>query len=348
QSGITRLFILTCIAVLFAAYGVGLGVRKIRGVDGQAPAAADSEKPTGKPEADGEEVVAKEGGASESSEEVAAEPSAEPDEEVAARPERPEGGRRGMRGGGMMGEGMRERFQNMSEEEQQEAMARMREMRERMGSRGGRGGGGRGGGPFSQLSDEDRESFMAEMRELGASAADMSDEERQQARDEIFEKYGLPTGGGGGGRRRGGGDGGAPPPKGRACFVPETPVWVDGKLVQIAKVTASQTIGRQAGGTFSLEQVQEHDGTFECRDIVLDSGNTIGVVDAHCFMLDSGQWIAAQNLTSGLRLKTLTGTVGIKSVTRRAVAYTGKVYNLKVKNSDRYLVGKDVVIVRDY
>jgi hypothetical protein len=81
---------------------------------------------------------------------------------------------------------------------------------------------------------------------------------------------------------------------------------------------------------------------------VLESGNTIGVVDAHCFMLDSGRWIAAQNLTSGLRLKTLTGTVGIKSVTKRAVPYTGKVYNLKVKSSDQYMVGKDVVIVRDY
>ncbi|MHC4353581.1 MAG: hypothetical protein ACYS0H_12795 [Planctomycetota bacterium] len=341
QSGITRLFILVCIAVLFASYGVGLGVKQIRfaGAETEASPAADTGKPADKPESDGEEVVAKEGDASESSEEVAAEPSAEPGEEVAARPERPEG-RRGMRGGGMMGEGMRERFQNMSEEERQEAFA---QMRERMGSRGGRGG-----GPFTQLSEEDRDSFRAEMEELGARAGEMSDEEREQARTEIFEKYGIPTGGGGGGRRRGGGGGGAPPPKGRACFVPETPVWVDGKLVQIAKVTASQTIGRQAGGTFSLEQVQEHDGTFECRDIVLDSGNTIGVVDAHCFMLDSGQWIAAQNLTSGLRLKTLTGTVGIKSVTRRAVAYTGKVYNLKVKNSDRYLVGKDVVIVRDY
>jgi hypothetical protein len=81
---------------------------------------------------------------------------------------------------------------------------------------------------------------------------------------------------------------------------------------------------------------------------VLDSGNTIGVVDAHCFMLDSGQWMAAQNLTSNLRLKTPTGTVGIKSVTKRAVPYTGKVYNLKVKNSDKYMVSKDMVIVRDY
>ncbi|MHC4167328.1 MAG: hypothetical protein ACYSWQ_10260 [Planctomycetota bacterium] len=45
---------MTCIAVLFAAYGVGLGVRKIRGVDAQAPtvAAADTDKPTDEPESD--------------------------------------------------------------------------------------------------------------------------------------------------------------------------------------------------------------------------------------------------------------------------------------------------------
>ena len=124
--------------------------------------------------------------------------------------------------------------------------------------------------------------------------------------------------------------------KGRTCFVADTPVMINGKLVQISQVTAVQTI----------ETVQEHEGTFLCRDIALDSGNIISVVDAHRFMLDSGQWIAAQNLTSKLRLKTLTGTVGIKSITTRS--YTGKVYNLKVKNSDRYLVGKDGVVVRDW
>jgi hypothetical protein len=81
---------------------------------------------------------------------------------------------------------------------------------------------------------------------------------------------------------------------------------------------------------------------------VLESGNHISVVDAHCFMLDSGQWIAAQDLRSGLRLKTLSGTVGIKSVTTRAAPLVGKVYNLKIKAADRYFVGKDAVIVRDF
>jgi prepilin-type N-terminal cleavage/methylation domain-containing protein len=134
----------------------------------------------------------------------------------------------------------------------------------------------------------------------------------------------------------GGGGGAAPPPKGRTCFVADTPAMVNGKNIQISQVTAGQTI----------ETVQEHEGTFVCRDILLDSGNTIGVVDAHCFMLDSGQWVAAQNLTSGQRLKTLTGTVGIKSITTRN--YTGKVYNLKIQGSDQYMVGEDSVIVRDF
>jgi hypothetical protein len=131
-----------------------------------------------------------------------------------------------------------------------------------------------------------------------------------------------------------GGGGAAPPPKGRACFVAETPAMVDGKLVAIQKVAAS-------GMT-----LQEHDGTFTCRDIVLETGNKISVVDAHCFMTDAGQWVAAQNLTTSLRLKTLKGNVGIKSITTRS--YTGTVYNLKIAGSDQYMVGKDSVIVRDF
>ncbi|MCH7559461.1 MAG: hypothetical protein IIB56_18690, partial [Planctomycetes bacterium] len=110
-----------------------------------------------------------------------------------------------------------------------------------------------------------------------------------------------------------------PPPKSRACFTGDTGVWVDGALVQISNVVSGQMVGGPHCdlATDCLEQietVEEHEGTFECRDIVLESGNRISVVDAHCFMLDSGQWIAAQDLRSGLRLKTLSGTVGIKSV----------------------------------
>ncbi len=144
-----------------------------------------------------------------------------------------------------------------------------------------------------------------------------------------------------------------PPPKGRGCFLADTLVWVNGALVQISNVVSGQMVGEPHCdlATDCLEQietVEEHEGTFECRDIVLEGGNRISVVDAHCFMLDSGQWIAAQDLRSGLRLKTLSGTVGIKSVATRAAPFVGKVYNLKVTGADRYLVSEDGVIVRDY
>jgi prepilin-type N-terminal cleavage/methylation domain-containing protein len=134
----------------------------------------------------------------------------------------------------------------------------------------------------------------------------------------------------------GGGGGGAP--KGRTCFVAETPVWLDGQSTQISDVTTSATI----------EEVQAHEGTFEVRDVVFNTGDSVAVVDAHKFMLEDGQWVAAQNLTSGLKLKTQDGTVTVKSVTLRSTPYTGKVYNLKVKESDQYMVGKDKVIVRDW
>ena len=145
----------------------------------------------------------------------------------------------------------------------------------------------------------------------------------------------------------------APPPKGRACFPGETGVLVDGIVVPISQVATGRAIGKLAhtvpAAPFGqIERIEKHEGVFECRDIVLDSGNRIIVVDAHCFMLDSGGWIAAQDLRDGMRLKTLNGTVGIKSVTTRATPYIGKVYNLKIANSDRYMVGADVVIVRDY
>ena len=81
---------------------------------------------------------------------------------------------------------------------------------------------------------------------------------------------------------------------------------------------------------------------------MFESGNCVSVVDAHRFMLDSGQWIAAQNLTSGLKLRTQDGTVTVKSVTLRTTPYTGKVYNLKIKNSEQYMVGKDKVVVCDW
>jgi hypothetical protein len=149
------------------------------------------------------------------------------------------------------------------------------------------------------------------------------------------------------------GEGGATPvapPKGRGCFLADTPVWVNGALVQISKVTAGRTVGKVGclATAVQIEKLQEHQGTFECRDITLENGNRISVVAAHCFMLDSGRWVAAQDLRSGLKLKSLNGSVAIRSVVKRAVPFVGKVYNLKVKDSEKYLVGEDGVVVRDW
>jgi len=137
-----------------------------------------------------------------------------------------------------------------------------------------------------------------------------------------------------------------PLPKGRTCFTAETEVWEDGTLVPVSEVGQGRDVSAVPSGY--VERVEEHEGAFECRDVLLDSGNRISVVDSHCFMLDYGRWIAAQDLRAGQRLQTVTGTVGIKSVTIRPTPYVGKVYNLKINSSDRYAIGKDGVIVRDY
>ena len=142
-----------------------------------------------------------------------------------------------------------------------------------------------------------------------------------------------------------------PPPKGRACFLGDTSVWVDGTLVQISKVAAGQTAAKvacPATATTQIEKLEEHEGTFTCYDVLLESGNRIGVAERHYFLTESGDWVAVQNLKTSTKLQTPKGSIGIVSVTKRPMPYVGKVYNLKVEGSDRYLVGKDAVIVRDY
>jgi len=137
------------------------------------------------------------------------------------------------------------------------------------------------------------------------------------------------------------------PPKGRTCFLGQTEVWLEGKLVPISKVAALQFINC-TDGLNKIEQVQEHTGTFTCYDILLESGNCITVAENHYFMTDSGRWLSLHNLKTGMKLKTSKGSIGILNVTKRPMPYIGKVYNIKVKGSDRYMVGKDGVVVRDY
>jgi len=137
------------------------------------------------------------------------------------------------------------------------------------------------------------------------------------------------------------------------CFPADTLVWVDGATVPISKATPGQSAGKLncalvTSGLKQIEKVEEHQGTFQCYDIALENGDYISVADSHCFMLDCGQWAAVQDLRAGLKLKSLNGPVSIKNVTKRQTHLTGKVYNLKVKDSDRYFVGKDGIIVCDY
>jgi len=138
-----------------------------------------------------------------------------------------------------------------------------------------------------------------------------------------------------------------PPPKGRTCFTAETKVWVNGALVPISTVALGQSICG-INSLSKIQEVQEHNGTFACYDVLLESGNCLSVAENHYFLAESGRWISLQNLKTGTRLKTAKGTVGITNITKRPKPYIGNVYNLKVNGSDRYLVGKDAIVVRDY
>jgi hypothetical protein len=97
-----------------------------------------------------------------------------------------------------------------------------------------------------------------------------------------------------------------------------------------------------------VEHVQEHEGIFECYDVILESGNCVTVAEQHYFLTESGKWVGLRNLRRGARLQTATGSIAIANVVKRPMPYIGKVYNLKIKDSNRYLVGKDAVVVRDY
>ncbi|MHC4558587.1 MAG: hypothetical protein ACYS80_14940 [Planctomycetota bacterium] len=142
--------------------------------------------------------------------------------------------------------------------------------------------------------------------------------------------------------------------KGRYCFPADTPVWVDGALVQISKVTPGQKVGRfncssQAVCSQQIESIEEHEGMFpDCYDIVLESGKRVSVVGSHLFLVDSGQWIAAHNLRTGSILQSLGGPIIVKSIAKRQTPFVGTVYNLRVKSADQYFIGEHGIVVRDY
>jgi hypothetical protein len=159
---------------------------------------------------------------------------------------------------------------------------------------------------------------------------------------------------------------GAPPPPDPGpkprCFPADTLVWIDGALVQISKVVAGQTVKKPLNArtvsdlhrkvcSREIEGIDVHggsEGPWVRYDVMLESGNHISVADSHYFLLDSGRWASVQELTSGSRLVASEGPIAVTYVVKRAMPCIGKVYNLKVKNSEKYLVGKDGIVVRDW
>ena len=132
--------------------------------------------------------------------------------------------------------------------------------------------------------------------------------------------------------------------KGRSCFVGDTQVSVNGEMVAISQVEAGQVLGNNS----VVEKLDSHTGSFECHDIELTNGNKISVAGNHLFMLDSGIWVKSVDLRSGMTLRTQSGNAVVKTVTTREQPYVGTVYNIKVQNSEQYMVGADSLVVRDW
>ena len=139
--------------------------------------------------------------------------------------------------------------------------------------------------------------------------------------------------------------------KSRSCFPADTPVWVDGKMREISKVTAGQEIGNSdctistSGSVKGLEIHNE--GINPCYEMTLESGNTITIVHSHYFKTTSGQWKKIEELSSGMKLQSMNGPITIKSVTKKEKPFLGKSYNLITKDSEQYFVGKDGVVALD-
>jgi hypothetical protein len=149
-------------------------------------------------------------------------------------------------------------------------------------------------------------------------------------------------------------------PKSR-CFPADTIVWVDGEMREISKVVAGGMVDKPAVArtitslqntvcSSEIEEVVVHDdlGSWERYDISLENGNSLVVADSHYFLLASGDWVSSLKLKAGSKLQTLEGTVAVKSIVKSAARSAGVVYNLKIKGGERYLVGKDGIIVRDW
>ena len=132
--------------------------------------------------------------------------------------------------------------------------------------------------------------------------------------------------------------------KERGCFIGQTPVWLDCKVIEISEAAINQ---KTSFGN-SIEQIEVHEGVWDLYNILLESDNCITVADNHIFMTESGKWMSLRGLMPGMKLKTAKSSIEIKKIKKESHQFNGKVYNLKIEGSNRYMVGKDAVIVQDY
>ncbi len=178
QSGTTIVFVLICVGVLVAAFAIGMCIRKIRLGNESVTTTASEKSPS---ELARDRAQARRMSGSRGSNRDGELSTEERAELVQQRAE------------------MRERFENMTDEEREAFRA---QMRERFGGRRP---------PPLQLSDEERAKMREEIDALREKWDQMSEAEREEARNQISEKYGFsPRGLGsergfgdrGGGRRR--------------------------------------------------------------------------------------------------------------------------------------------------
>ncbi|MBN2591738.1 MAG: hypothetical protein JXA96_17865 [Sedimentisphaerales bacterium] len=139
--------------------------------------------------------------------------------------------------------------------------------------------------------------------------------------------------------------------KDRSCFTADTPVWADGKMVEISKVVAGQMVGKADCAmsiSGSIKGLEEHGaGMNPCYEMTLESGNTITIVHSHYFKTVSDEWKKIEELSAGMQLQTMNGPIAIKSVIKKEKPFFGKSYNLMLDGSEQYFVGKDGVVALD-
>lgn len=174
RSGTTIIFVIVCAVVLVAAYGIGIGIRKIRfqGTKTESKAVVESEKSDTKPETGRIETGQVSDSVADRSEpNLAAEEGEQVAEQSANMPEEePEKSRARMRGFGGRRPGRDDRFQNLSEEERARIEEQRRQMREK----------------WESMSEEERQEYRDQMR--GRSGSRGFSGEEQGGRAEIADE----------------------------------------------------------------------------------------------------------------------------------------------------------------